>query len=872
MRGGNGMKRERKWRRALCAALALVIILTMSVPGVSAAESVESTESAEDAGTALTSEETEKETQTQTESASRESTSQTDGENATETEKVTETDTQTETKSATETETKDETESETETETETTTEDAEETEEEEVVKAASNITQDQAVAWARGYIGRDDNENYSWGAQCVVLIRMYYAYLGQAQVGGDAYQYIYNANALPSGAGWNRYTNAQTTPQRGDIVVFDRYTYGVAGKYGHIGIVTDVEAAKYIYIDYNACGGNSKGYTCPGGIYHDSWRVPCWGGYGQYRKLELNKFSCVIRPNFKSPDPPQPPPKPTIRPVNIGSDFYAYIRYAVNGTYVESKDTGYVDGAISVQTSSGNVDYTYCEPRQIWHFKYAWEDSHGPSYTISNAYGTLDALYGGQNGSYDVARGVGVCLYNNYYNNQRWYIDDIGGGKYRIVPVYSYEKNDKPAFFLDAGTVDAADTNKKERPINVNVKPGDELAFAQQFCIDKIEHYNNNISPITNLGDDFYATIKFGSNFGKFIEVREKRLNLVSFDNVQISAATQAEPRNIWHFIKDRSGKKEYTYTYKIVNEYNGQCLNVAGGNNSNGTNIQTWDDNGSPAQRFYIIRSRDGTRYRLMPAYCYRTSALPMGLVIDVAAGQSGVAQETPGTNVQIWSRDYLDGRTQTIDIQKLTDYQKPAAPAAPASVSVSRSGAGTTISWSAVGTDGLFDSRAYRVEIYRGDSAVGVPFIGSSVEDTDDFYTLAQLPKGTYTVLVKSVNTKYRNLVSAPSAAKTFKAGVLIELGFADTSGQVLKDGKIRLRAEYGEDADRDVRLVAASYDADGKMLASSALLWTLRSGASEVEIPATALDGSGRISVYCLDKATLAPLTDVLTWTGS
>jgi chitodextrinase len=66
--------------------------------------------------------------------------------------------------------------------------------------------------------------------------------------------------------------------------------------------------------------------------------------------------------------------------------------------------------------------------------------------------------------------------------------------------------------------------------------------------------------------------------------------------------------------------------------------LDVSGGNTTDGTNVQTWTDNGLDPQRWIAEKQTDGS-YRL-------SSKLNTGKVLDVA--NSGTAD---GTNVRLWS-----------------------------------------------------------------------------------------------------------------------------------------------------------------------------------------------------------------------------
>lgn len=155
-------------------------------------------------------------------------------------------------------------------------------------------SRDDAVAWALSKVGTADDYDGAYGAQCVDLIYFYYNYLGQNSRGGHAYYYM--NNDLP--AGWRRYNSSETTPQPGDIVVYDRY-YHIAREYGHIGIVYAADSGKYYYVDYN-------GYPPP--------------LYGQKREAALHTFSCVIRPDW-----PTPPVDPTVTFAPWSKDEYTYM-------------------------------------------------------------------------------------------------------------------------------------------------------------------------------------------------------------------------------------------------------------------------------------------------------------------------------------------------------------------------------------------------------------------------------------------------------------------------------------------------------------------------------------------------------------------
>ena len=116
--------------------------------------------------------------------------------------------------------------------------------------STGGYSQSDAVSWANGLVGQrlDLDGN---GVECVDLIAKYYQTLGQGLVWGNAYQYANGGKYTP--AGWT-YTN---TPSPGDIAVWPQSTVSPVG---HVGIVTEVRATTFVYVDQNG-GGNHEGVT-----------------------------------------------------------------------------------------------------------------------------------------------------------------------------------------------------------------------------------------------------------------------------------------------------------------------------------------------------------------------------------------------------------------------------------------------------------------------------------------------------------------------------------------------------------------------------------------------------------------------------------
>lgn len=120
-------------------------------------------------------------------------------------------------------------------------------------------TQAEAVAWTKNQIGKYLDYDGAYGAQCVDLIKYYYAYLGNGKYGtGNATNY--QSNALPSG--WKR---VKSNPQPGDVIVWGGGTKGGPGwtvhQYGHIGIVVAVNGGTLTTIEQNINGSPCKQTT-----------------------------------------------------------------------------------------------------------------------------------------------------------------------------------------------------------------------------------------------------------------------------------------------------------------------------------------------------------------------------------------------------------------------------------------------------------------------------------------------------------------------------------------------------------------------------------------------------------------------------------
>nr|WP_294676919.1 leucine-rich repeat protein [uncultured Blautia sp.] len=132
-------------------------------------------------------------------------------------------------------------------------------------------TREVAVKWVYEQEGKFLDYDKAWGAQCVDLIKYYYAYFGKAGYAkGNGCKYV--SNKLPDG--WTRIKNtASFVPEPGDIAVWGTEL----SKDGHVAIILSANVHSFVSMDQNWPSGS-----------------PCKQVTHSY-----NKFWGVIRPDFK---------------------------------------------------------------------------------------------------------------------------------------------------------------------------------------------------------------------------------------------------------------------------------------------------------------------------------------------------------------------------------------------------------------------------------------------------------------------------------------------------------------------------------------------------------------------------------------------
>lgn len=146
-----------------------------------------------------------------------------------------------------------------------------------------------------------------------------------------------------------------------------------------------------------------------------------------------------------------------------------------------------------------------------------------------------------------------------------------------------------------------------------------------------------------------YNSCELGNKF--FAVIKNKESGNIA-DNINGNVVLNSEAKTssqVWKFIRNEDN------TYIIVSVKDNTAIDVNNGDNQNGTNIQTYQSNGTDAQRWYIVNNRDG--YLLIPK-CAITKAM------DLCG-----AKTIEGTNFQIWEN--YGNSTQTFILERIDDLR---------------------------------------------------------------------------------------------------------------------------------------------------------------------------------------------------------
>ena len=498
-------------------------------------------------------------------------------------------------------------------------------------------TRDDAVNWAYAQEGKYLDYDGAYGAQCVDLIKYYYAYFGKASYAkGNGCQYV--SNALPEG--WTRIKNtADFIPKPGDIAVWGTEL----SKAGHVAIILSANGSSFVSMDQNWPTGSA-----------------CKQVTHNYKK-----FWGVIRPDFKDN---------TLQPVTTAPSIW------------KNSDT-YIVGD-SVKFNWNNVDNATGYWLTVWHKGeqiVTTQVSGGSEYTLESlgegeytafikAYNDISSMESSislnvnyitgentiANGKYQICSALdnssvisialasdkdeaNALLYaNEYHENQIFNFEYLGDGYYKISAVHSGK-------FLDVYD------GEKKSGANVQQyrwKGGNNQKWVVK---DAGDGYFYIISKANSLYLDVYggearndANIDTYSGHGgtsekwRLIPAGEKTIEngkyqiCSALDNssvISVALASDKDEANVLLYANEYHKNQIFNFEYigngyyKISAEHSGKFLDVYDGEKKSGANVQQYRWKNGDNQKWVIRDAGDG--------YVYIISKTN-GFYLDVYGGEA--------------------------------------------------------------------------------------------------------------------------------------------------------------------------------------------------------------------------------------------
>ena len=327
---------------------------------------------------------------------------------------------------------------------------------------AEGRTQQEALSWANARYSEGWQQDYDGinGCQDVDLVKYYYSWLGANPVSGYGYAYV--NSTLPTG--WTR----SSTPQAGDIAVWGA-NVGVAGQYGHVGIVTNVSGSYFTYVATNdgatKCTRHTVSRYNASIFIHPSfasyaaldinWRID-----GADENSAQNAGTCDVY----------------INGARVADDVSDYYAEHMRGSYYEIRDIKAKNGYTYSSVYSGSTSGTLNGNTEVrLSFITSYQPSNGSTVRINSAsvpvrsYPSTSATQLGtvSSGQYFAYLGNtfkdsrGVNWYNISYNSQSGWVSS------RLTTL-----SDNPGEYASGDTVyvNGGNTNIRTQPSLTNSK------------------------------------------------------------------------------------------------------------------------------------------------------------------------------------------------------------------------------------------------------------------------------------------------------------------------------------------------------------------------------------------------------------------
>lgn len=501
----------------------------------------------------------------------------------------------------------------------------------ETVDAANTEhTREEAVQWVHAQEGKSLDYDGAYGAQCVDLIKYYYAYFGKASYArGNGCDYV--SNALPDG--WIRIKNTATfVPEPGDIAVWGTEL----SKSGHVAIILSADVHSFVSMDQNWPSGS-----------------PCKQVTHTY-----SKFWGVIRPSFAEAVPQGHNPVGRLDSAEGGLQSVT-----VRGWAIDEDDYGkaldihvYLDGeGIGITTANQyrpDVNNVYgCGEYHGYEATFSLDSSITGEHTV-----TVYAINTGGGNSNPVVGSTTVNIrkdteapvisdYKVTGVTTTGYIvsckvtDNLGVDRVQF-PTWT-QKDEQDDIIANWGhdsaasgsrngdiftyQVNIADHNNEKGLYNTHIYAYDKNGNTSYVAINSIElAVLPDIS--TEFKDDFYAKIQNASTGTVLTRTDGENQKDACFSE------DTGSRNQIWHFAKN-AGNDSYTISSEDDEVF---VLDVSAGLDEEKRNVQVWTRNGSEAQKWGILDNNGN--------YCLKPGCAEMR-VLDTPGGQGGTQ------NAQIYS-----------------------------------------------------------------------------------------------------------------------------------------------------------------------------------------------------------------------------
>ena len=297
---------------------------------------------------------------------------------------------------------------------------------------------------------------------------------------------------------------------------------------------------------------------------------------------------------------------------DIGTDFYANIFNTSTDYLLTNTDNNVT---LDSEISSGT------DASQIWKFE---RQSNG-SYVIRSASNNmcLDAEMG------EAEDGTNLQIYeDNGTDAQKWVLCDTGNHSYLIKSAVGNAVADAKT---SAGEIYDGTSVQLYHPNGT---------AAQTYDIRVID----NVSKIfaEDIGTDFKGYI-----------INPSTGYRLTNNSSTVTLDSETENQNqIWRF------ERQEDNSYIIRSAVDSTCIDAANGETEDGTNVQTYEYNGTEAQRWYFYKKCDNQ---------YTIVSSKADVVVDA---KTSAGEISDGTNIQLYHPNGTDA--QIYSIQMIDDEQK--------------------------------------------------------------------------------------------------------------------------------------------------------------------------------------------------------